>query len=465
MARRGYSRFLVFIHLLGDIAILNAAFIFAYIISNRFKPFQDVANEYVLLHIMFNLAWFVVISLLKVTDIDRHSKLENILRNVIQAVLFHALIIFAVVALIKGSYFSRAHLLFTYGLFTGGLFIWRVTFYLSLRNYRKQGANFRNVVIVGAGRVGNEMYRFLTSEDYHGYKFLGFFDDNPEKCLHRSKVLGSINKLKEYTKKVLIDEIFIALPLSSSKTIRDIITHADNNLIRVKILPDFRGFFNKKVNIEFYDLVPVLTIRPEPLENLWNRVMKRSFDIIFSGMVLLFVFPWLLPIMIVLIKLSSPGPIFFIQKRSGRNNEVFSCFKFRSMAVNENADNMQAMEEDPRITWIGHMLRKTNLDEVPQFINVFLGNMSIVGPRPHMLKHTEDYSKIIDKFMVRQLVKPGITGLAQVNGYRGPTSNKRRMYKRVLYDVWYIEHWNLMLDIKIIYLTIYNMLKGEKNAF
>lgn len=259
--------------------------------------------------------------------------------------------------------------------------------------------------------------------------------------------------------------VFIAIPLSHRKRIREIVNIADNNLIRVKIVPDFRGFLNKRVNIDFYDLLPVLSIRPEPLETAFNRVVKRSFDIVFSGMVLLFIFPWLFPVLALMIKLSSPGPVFFIQKRSGRKNEVFSCLKFRSMAVNSDADKLQATEADPRVTWVGRMLRKTNLDELPQFINVFLGNMSVVGPRPHMLKHTEDYSRMIDKFMVRHLVKPGITGLAQVNGYRGPTTDQRRMYKRVMYDVWYIEHWSFMLDLKIIFLTVFNMFRGEKNAF
>lgn len=464
MARKGYSKFLVLIHLVGDISILNVAFIFSFILFNTFKPFNEVEDQYVMLQVLFNLTWLVVISVLKITEINRNTRIEGIIWNAIKSVFFHLLIIMAIIALIKGSLFSRGHILITYLSFLIGLIIWRLVFYYSLRNYRKKGSNYRNVVIIGAGRVGNDIYHYLISDDSHGYKVLGFFDDNPTKVLHPDKVLGNTAYLKEYARKVIIDEIFIAIPLSSVREIRDIINFADNNLIRVKIIPDFRGFLNKKVNIEFYDLVPVLTIRPEPLENILNRVLKRSFDIIFSSLVILLVFSWLFPILFILIKLSSPGPVFFIQKRSGRNNNVFSCYKFRSMAINKEADLKQATEEDPRITLIGRILRRTNLDELPQFLNVFLGNMSVVGPRPHMLKHTEDYSKIIDKFMVRHLVKPGITGLAQVNGFRGPTLDKRSMYKRVLYDVWYIENWSILLDIKIIFLTISNMIKGEKNA-
>jgi len=465
MIRRGYSKFLVLIHILGDISLLNCAFVFAYFLVNRFAPYDEVSDEYVLLHILYNITWILVISWYRGTDIRRNTRLENILSSTVKSVLVHALITLAAIAAVKGEFFSRAHLLFAYVLFLGGIIIWRLVFYYTLRRYRKAGANYRNVIIVGAGVVGNDMFHHLNSDAGYGYKVLGFFDDNPEKSQHPDKILGGLSDFAGYVKNVRVDLVFIAIPLSHRKRIREIVSIADNNLIRVKIVPDFRGFLNKKVNIDFYELIPVLTIRPEPLETALNRVAKRTFDIAFSGMVLLFIFPWLFPVLALLIKLSSPGPVFFVQKRSGRKNEVFSCLKFRSMAVNSDADKLQATETDPRVTWVGRMLRKTNLDELPQFINVFLGNMSVVGPRPHMLKHTEDYSRMIDKFMVRHLVKPGITGLAQVNGYRGPTTDQRRMYKRVMYDVWYIENWSFALDLKIIFLTVFNMFRGEKNAF
>jgi len=189
------------------------------------------------------------------------------------------------------------------------------------------------------------------------------------------------------------------------------------------------------------------------------------FDIVFSLFVIVFIFPWLYPLLAIAIKMSSPGPIFFVQKRSGRLNHEFDCYKFRSMSVNKDSDRKQATAGDARITMVGRFLRKSNLDEMPQFINVLLGNMSIVGPRPHMLKHTKEYSQIIDKFMVRHLVKPGITGWAQVNGFRGATTEPRYMMKRVRYDLWYVENWSFFLDIQIIFMTVYNMIKGEKNAF
>jgi putative colanic acid biosynthesis UDP-glucose lipid carrier transferase len=254
------------------------------------------------------------------------------------------------------------------------------------------------------------------------------------------------------------------LPEVQNEVVHGLISFAENNLIRFKILPDFRGFDNKKIKINFYDNVPVLTIRKEPLENISNRILKRLFDMLFSSLVILLIFPWVFPIIAILIKLSSKGPVFFKQLRSGRDNNAFYCYKFRSMRVNSLADELQAKKNDPRITRIGKVLRKTSLDEMPQFFNVLIGNMSVVGPRPHMLKHTEEYSKVVNNFMVRHFVKPGITGLAQVKGFRGETTDPFLMQKRVEHDVWYIENWSILLDIKVIVLTLWSITIGDENA-
>ena len=461
--KRGYSRFIKLIDFVGDIALLNGSFILAFFLK---KPLvgSDFDDHYIFLHIVFNLVWLIIVLSLDIYTIHRTTRTENVIWRSIQSIGMHSLIVFTFIAAIKGYQYSRAHLLLTYVIFSISLLLWRILFFYTLKKYRQRGANFRKVVIVGAGAVGNQMYSYFINYNAHGYKFLGFFDDNPERCLHKELILGPISDLKNFIKREKIDEIFCALPLNTSKTIKELMNFADNNLIRFKIVPDFRGFLNKKVNIDFYNMVPVLTLRPEPMENIMNRAIKRGFDILFSFFIILFVFTWLFPIFAITIKLTSPGPIFFVQKWSGRRNKVFSCYKFRSMAVNKDADSLQAIPGDQRITEFGKFLRKTNMDELPQFFNVFIGNMSVVGPRPHMLKHTEEYSKIIDKFMVRHLVKPGITGWAQVNGYRGATTDVKKMLKRVRYDVWYIENWTFLLDLQIIVLTALNMIKGEKNA-
>ena len=279
-----------------------------------------------------------------------------------------------------------------------------------------------------------------------------------------SNIIGNIESCYTFAIEQGVDEIYCALTEVDNEKVLKLKDFADKNLIRLKLLPDFRGFMYKKVEINFYDRVPVLILRKEPLENTLNRFFKRSFDILFSLLLLLFIFPWLFLIVAVLIKLSSKGPVFFKQLRSGKDNEEFMCYKFRTMRMNIDSDQIQASKEDPRITKIGRFLRKTSLDELPQFVNVILGTMSVVGPRPHMLKHTQDYSKIIDKFMVRHFVKPGLTGLAQVKGFRGETTDPLLMQKRVQYDVWYIENWSFFLDLKIIFLTVWNMLTGEENA-
>jgi exopolysaccharide biosynthesis polyprenyl glycosylphosphotransferase len=208
-----------------------------------------------------------------------------------------------------------------------------------------------------------------------------------------------------------------------------------------------------------------MTFRREPLQVMVNRMMKRSFDIAFSLLVILLIFPFVYPIIALLIKLDSSGPVLFKQPRSGKKNKMFLCYKFRTMYVNNEANAKQASKGDSRITKVGAFLRKTSLDELPQFFNVLFGHMSVVGPRPHMLKHTEEYSKMIEKYLERHFITPGITGYAQVNGFRGETNDSLKMKKRLEYDTWYIENWSFVLDIKIIFMTVMNMIKGEENAF
>jgi lipopolysaccharide/colanic/teichoic acid biosynthesis glycosyltransferase len=205
----------------------------------------------------------------------------------------------------------------------------------------------------------------------------------------------------------------------------------------------------------------VLNLRKDPFENLLNRGVKRAFDLAFSLVVILAVFPWLFPLIALFIKLSSKGQVFFKQLRSGKGNRPFLCYKFRTMRLNSLSDKLQATKNDSRITPIGRFLRNTSMDELPQFFNVFLGNMSVVGPRPHMLLHTEKYSKEINKYMARHFVKQGITGLAQVHGCRGETTDKSMMDKRIQWDLRYIENWSFYSDLKIIFLTLTEMLRGK----
>ncbi|MFT5279519.1 MAG: putative colanic acid biosynthesis UDP-glucose lipid carrier transferase, partial [Bacteroidia bacterium] len=365
---------------------------------------------------------------------------------------------------LKGYYYSRQQLLFTFAIFAISQFGWRMLMLYLLNRYRQSGYNYRRVIIVGGNSVADQIIDHFNHHTSHGFKLLGIFSDNP-KTKNKDQIVGKISEAVEYAKENKVDEIFYTLPLANTEHIRELIEYTDNNLVRLRIIPDFRSFQFKRVDMEFYGSVPVITIRTEPLENLQSQFIKRAFDIVFSVAVILAIYWWLYLIIAIAIKMTSKGPVLFKQLRSGRANESFLCYKFRTMTVNDDSHLKQASKGDARITKVGKFLRSSSLDEMPQFLNVFKGDMSVVGPRPHMLKHTEDYRKIIDKFMVRHLIKPGITGLAQVRGYRGETKDVKEMELRVKSDVWYIENWSFLLDFKLIVLTVVNAIRGEDNAF
>ncbi|MFR9546700.1 MAG: exopolysaccharide biosynthesis polyprenyl glycosylphosphotransferase, partial [Rikenellaceae bacterium] len=259
---------------------------------------------------------------------------------------------------------------------------------------------------------------------------------------------------------------YCSLPSSMSKTIVPIINYCENHLVRFYSVPNLRNYLQRSVTLEMFYNVPILSIRNEPLSMVNNRFIKRTFDIAFSLCFLCTLFPLVYIIFGLLIKCSSRGPILFRQKRNGIDGKEFWCYKFRSMKVNVDADKLQATEYDPRKTKVGDFMRRTSIDEFPQFINVLIGNMSVVGPRPHMTKHTEEYSELINSYMLRHLIKPGITGYAQVTGFRGETKQLSEMEGRVKADIWYMEHWTFMLDLSIIFKTITNVIaRKDDHAF
>jgi len=290
-------------------------------------------------------------------------------------------------------------------------------------------------------------------------------DENIQELTNYPVVSRISNAMKYCSVHGNITEIYSTVSPEQNNCLYQLMREADERCIRFKIIPDLNYYIKLPVHIDYFKNLPVLSVRKEPLEDVVNGIKKRIFDLCVSGVVILFILSWLMPLIGFLIWLEDRGPIFFIQPRSGKNNKHFNCLKFRSMRVNGEANSKQATRNDDRITRIGKILRSTSLDEFPQFLNVFMGDMSIVGPRPHMLKHTDEYSKTIKQFMVRQFVKPGITGWAQINGYRGEIKKIDDIKKRVEYDLWYVENWSLWLDAKILFLTFYKILKGDENAF
>lgn len=341
--------------------------------------------------------------------------------------------------------------------------IWRFL----VKEYRTQGGNLRFVVLVGASRSIIELYEEIVHQDWAGYKVLGYFDyEQSERMPEECKYLGLPTDLEDFIKNNRnVHYLYCGLRDNYSKDIVKIISLCENNIIRFYSVPNMHNYLQNRVYLDFVGNVPILKLREDPMSRLGNKVVKRTFDLVFSTLFLCTVFPIVLIIVTIVTKITMPGPIFFRQKRNGLNDKEFYCLKFRSMKVNADADRLQATKDDPRKTKWGNIMRKTNIDELPQFINVFLGDMSVVGPRPHMLKHTEEYSKLIDKYMVRHLVKPGVTGWSQVTGFRGETKELKDMAGRIHGDIWYIEHWSFWLDMYIIYKTVANVFKGEEKAY
>jgi putative colanic acid biosynthesis UDP-glucose lipid carrier transferase len=345
------------------------------------------------------------------------------------------------------------------------LLVNRILYFIIYQYFKNKDYLLNKVIVIGYNPLSKKLVNYLET-DAINKKVIGFceeYENVSELSLH--PILSKISDALEVCKEYGATEIYSTVSPEQNPHIYQLISKADQNCIRFKFVPDFGTFIKRQFHVEHLNEMPVISLRNEPMEDLDSRIRKRLFDIVVSSLVLLYILSWLIPLIALLIKIESKGPVFFIQPRSGKDNKNFPCLKFRSMFVNERANEKQATKNDSRITKIGKFLRRTNLDEFPQFLNVLTGHMSIVGPRPHMLKHTDEYSRLIGQYMVRQFLKPGITGWAQVNGFRGETQTILQMQKRVEHDLWYMENWSLWLDIKIMFLTVYNTFKGEENAF
>ena len=325
----------------------------------------------------------------------------------------------------------------------------------------------KDLIIVGEGPAAEEIFQYCQDQTVRGYRFRGLFNDQEVRGPLGAHRLGDVEAAKAFAVQNRIDIVYCALPGTRRADITDLMEFCERNPIRFRVIPSVDSFIPvvKTTDLEFHGSVPVSKLRREPLDHRANRAWKRTFDIVFSALVILLVFSWLFPILALLVKLSSPGPVFFRQQRLGRDNKEFACWKFRSMRVNAEADTKQATKNDPRVTRVGAFLRKSNLDEMPQFFNVLMGQMSVVGPRPHPLRLNDQYRDIIDKYMVRHFVRPGITGWAQVNGLRGETRTPELMERRIELDVWYLENWSFWLDVRIVVKTVTNMLGKDPNAY
>ncbi|MBI2259891.1 MAG: undecaprenyl-phosphate glucose phosphotransferase [Flavobacteriia bacterium] len=461
------SKYYKFILIVFDFLALNLTFLLSiYIVYSNFS-FSD-KNQSLL--IFGNIILLLLIIIFSSSKIMRFEPVENMFSKSINKSFILILIFFLLVYIFDYTTLDKRQIVYFIFLFLILNILLKITFLYVLQKIRKKGINSKKIVIMGYTDNTIELKKLFLKELTFGYKILGFFDDDIDKVTLESEkeitFLGNTEDFYQFTKENKVDEVFIMQNDKPKNILKDFILYCENNLLRVKIVPDYRNLiFKRHINIDYYSDLPVLLLRKEPLDNSLNKFIKRTFDIIFSLIVIIFILSWVIPIISITIKLTSRGPVFFKQLRSGKENEDFICWKFRSMYLNKESDFVQAKLGDSRITPIGKFIRKTSIDEFPQFFNVLLGSMSIVGPRPHPLKLTNDYSKIINKYMVRHYVKPGITGLAQIKGFRGETSDPKSMENRVIEDINYIENWTFALDIKIIIKTVLNIFKGEENAY
>lgn len=358
--------------------------------------------------------------------------------------------------------------------FTCVIFIFTSIERLILRTYimhrRSVGHDSVRTVMLGTGDMAQKAADVMTNE-WNGYNLMGYFSRLGDKPIINSATgepvrrLGDKDDILDFIENNHVDELYINEVPAGAVSFKTLMQLCDKNMIRVFYIPStIYGEF-RKAKVKEFGNIYVLSQYDEPLRDVRNRIKKRAFDVTVSLLFLCTLFPFIFVIVYVISKITMPGPLFFKQKRTGYDGRDFWCYKFRSMKVNKDSDSVQAVKNDPRVTKWGAFMRHTNIDELPQFINVLKGDMSIVGPRPHMLAHTDYYSELISDYMIRHYVKPGITGWAQTHGERGETKTVEDMRRRVEKDIWYIEHWSFWLDIQIIFKTVSDAIHGDDKAY
>ncbi|MGI4803845.1 MAG: undecaprenyl-phosphate glucose phosphotransferase [Janthinobacterium lividum] len=461
-----YIFFLIVLLFLGDLIAINCSFMIAYFWDSQNNIIIQ-SSHYTLDLLIFNATWIISAFFMQLYHRETAQRTEFIFQKSWRAIVLHALTFNVVILLTNYASYSKSFLISIFVFEICGFVISRFVI-TAFEQYHFKRVKFKKkIAIVGYNETAKRLADYFIKNQM-SYNFSGFFDHTEKSYIDKSnqEVIRPINTLIDFAAENEVAEVYSTLFPEDYQNMSELLSVAEQNCVRFKFIPDVTKIINSAYSIDtYFDEIPVLSTRSEPLEYITNRIFKRSFDILFSLGVIIFLLSWLIPILTIIIKMQSKGPVFFMQLRSGRDNKPFWCYKFRSMTMNTETEHIQATKGDSRVTNIGAFMRKTSIDELPQFFNVLMGNMSIVGPRPHMLKHTDEYKAIVHQYMVRQLLKPGITGWAQVSGYRGETKDHKQMVKRVEHDIWYIENWSLMLDIKIIFLTIINTAKGEENAY
>ena len=441
---------------IADFILLNLVYILVINTVNNVGEFNDKV-----IWLLLNISYCPAIFMFPDVHKKRILFADKLMIILVQTFMVHCLVMLTFTSIISYDAVPMRVYAYFYLIFYLSLAVWWITSRKIIKLFRRRGRNFKRIIIIGWNGTAKMLYDEILSDPGYGYKILGIFDN--EKHADRA-MTGTLQEIEDFVVANNIDEIYCAQP-SEEENVGDIIKIADRHDVQFFYVPLISGFMTTSFSLTSMGNLPIMVYRPNPLQFWLYRLIKRIFDICFSLVVIALVSVTVLIPIIFAIKLSSRGPVLFKQRRTGYRGREFTCLKFRTMKVNSQADTVQATKDDPRKTRVGDFLRRTSLDELPQFLNVLWGDMSVVGPRPHMVSQTNEYKKLIDKYMVRHIMKPGITGLAQVSGYRGQTEELWQMQKRVEYDVTYIENWSLWLDVKIIIRTIVNAILGEKNAF
>jgi putative colanic acid biosynthesis UDP-glucose lipid carrier transferase len=447
-----------------DFFILNLIFLISgFLFEKRIAPITS--SSYAEFWVILNACWILISFISRTYSDNTIINFETFTKRTVQVYLLWVIAVLFYLFFLRKFEISRFFIFLTFFNFALGLFFNRFL-YLGIHfHFKSKDFLLKKILIIGYNTTAKKLENYFEEEGIN-IQLIGFTEEeNNVTELSKHPILSGIENSITVAKEFEVEEIFSTITPEQNKFIYKLMHIAEKECIRFKIVPDLSLFINKPIHIDYIRDMPVLSMRSEPLEDVGNRIKKRALDIAVSFFVVVFILSWLIPLLGLLIYLESKGPIIFSQLRSGKNNKGFRCFKFRSMKVNKDSDLKQATKNDSRITRVGSFIRKTSLDEFPQFINVLRGEMSLVGPRPHMLKHTSDYSKIVDQFMIRQFLKHCITGWAQINGFRGEITDPEQIKMRVNNDLWYLENWNIWLDIRIIFLTVYKVFKGDEKAF
>lgn len=447
------SFFLKLIFFVSDLFFLNLAIVLSFGLSGG--NFLSTAGNNELYLILFsNIGWIFLVLVSNPYGLSKGWSVSKIFKSQIAFLFVHILIIFSLVVFFKKS-FSITQIILVYSFFIPLFFVWKVLIIFVRRLFIKE-ISLRNYVLVGHNKLSEEIRKHYLVNSHEGYRFKGYFDHKSNSALMLS--------LAEFCKESEVHEILYCVDNPNQSQLQQLVSFGLDSLIKVKLISGSSAQV-QSIQLGKFDQIPAFDLATLPLDEYRNQAIKRMFDLIFSTIFLVTVFSWLYPLLAVLIKLDSKGPVFFIQLRNGLKNLPFGCYKFRTMSFEQNAEFKQATKNDTRITSVGKFLRKSSFDELPQFINVFKGEMSLIGPRPHPIKLNEDFAQKIATLTSRHYVKPGLSGLAQCMGYRGETKTLEEMENRVRLDRYYIENWTFWLDLKIIFLTILSLLRGSEKAY